>query len=121
MAPLFDQGLLVGYAKIARDLTEAKKLEEVIVSISRLSGLPANEIQRLFIGTWSSPVAIILKAIGFRLATVDAIYRSRLSDGEVIRDDLFQTKAEFIALRRPTAERIVRFYRARKATNSSNL
>lgn len=28
MAPLFDQGELVGYAKIARDLTEAKKLEE---------------------------------------------------------------------------------------------
>jgi uncharacterized protein (DUF2336 family) len=105
---------------VVYEFAKAKKLEEIIVSISRLSGLPANEIQRLFIGTWSSPVAIILKAIGFRLATVEAIYRSRLSDAEVIRDDLFQTKAEFIALRRPTAERIVRFYCARKATNSSN-
>jgi uncharacterized protein (DUF2336 family) len=105
---------------VVYEFAKAKKLEEVIVSISRLSGLPANEIQRLFIGAWSSPVAIILKAIGFRLATVEAIYRSRLSDAEVIRDDLFQTKAEFIALRRPTAERIVRFYCARKATNSSN-
>jgi PAS domain S-box-containing protein len=28
MAPLYDQGVLVGYGKIARDLTEAKKLEE---------------------------------------------------------------------------------------------
>lgn len=28
MAPLFDREVLVGYAKIARDLTEAKKLEE---------------------------------------------------------------------------------------------
>jgi PAS domain S-box-containing protein len=28
MAPLFDQTVLVGYAKIARDLTEAKKLDE---------------------------------------------------------------------------------------------
>jgi len=106
---------------VVYEFAKAKKLEEIIVSISRLSGLPANEIQRLFIGTWSSPVAVILKAIGFRLATVEAIYRSRLSDAEVIRDDLFQTKAEFIALRRPTAERIVRFYCARKATNSSNL
>jgi len=103
------------------EFAKAKKLEEIIVSISRLSGLSTNEIQRLFIGTWSSPVAVILKAIGFRLATVEAIYRSRLSDAEVIRDDLLQTKAEFIALRRPTAERIVRFYCARKATNSSNL
>jgi uncharacterized protein (DUF2336 family) len=106
---------------VVYEFAKAKKLEEIIVSISRLSGLPANEIQRLFIGTWSSPVAVILKAIGFRLATVEAIYRSRLSDAEVIRDDLFQTKAEFIALRRPTAERIVRFYCARKATNLSNL
>jgi uncharacterized protein (DUF2336 family) len=106
---------------VVYEFAKAKKLEEIIVSISRLSGLPANEIQRLLIGTWSSPVAVILKAIGFRLATVEAIYRSRLSDAEVIRDDLLQTKAEFIALRRPTAERIVRFYCARKATNSSNL
>jgi Uncharacterised protein conserved in bacteria (DUF2336) len=106
---------------VVYEFAKAKKLEEIIVSISRLSGLPANEIQRLFTGTWSSPVAVILKAIGFRLATVEAIYRSRLSDAEVIRDDLFQTKAEFIALRRPTAERIVRFYCARKATNLSNL
>ena len=106
---------------VVYEFAKEKKLEEIIVSISSLSGLPANEIQRLFIGTWSSPVAIILKAIGFRLATVEAIYRSRLSDAEVIRDDLFQTKAEFIALRRPTAERIVRFYCARKATNSSDL
>jgi len=106
---------------VVYEFAKEKKLEEIIVSISRLSGLPAIDIQRLFIGTWSSPVAVILKAIGFRLATVEAIYRSRLSDAEVIRDDLFQTKAEFIALRRPTAERIVRFYCARKATNSSNL
>jgi uncharacterized protein (DUF2336 family) len=106
---------------VVYEFAKAKKLEEIIVSISRLSGLPENEIQRLFTGTWSSPVAVILKAIGFRLATVEAIYRSRLSDAEVIRDDLFQTKAEFIALRRPTAERIVRFYCARKATNLSNL
>ena len=106
---------------VVYEFAKAKKLEEIIVSISRLSGLPADEIQKLFIGTWSSPVAVILKAIGFRLATVEAIYRSRLSDAEVIRDDLLQTKAEFIALRRPTAERIVRFYCARKATNSSNL
>src|SRR5689334_9056125 len=104
---------------VVNEFAKAKKLEEIIVSISRLSGLPAVEIQRLFMGTWSSPVAVILKAIGFRLATVEEIYRSRLSSGEVIRDDLFQTKAEFIALRRPTAERIVRFYCARKAANSS--
>jgi hypothetical protein len=103
------------------EFAKAKKLEEVIVSISKLSGLSAIEIERLFMNTWSSPVAVILKAIGFHLTTVDAIYRSRLSSGEVIRDDLVQVKAEFIALRRPTAERIMRFYCARKAAKLSDL
>jgi hypothetical protein len=101
------------------EFAKAKKLEEIIVSISRLSGLSATEVERLFLGTWTSPVAVILKAIGFRLTTVEAIYRSRLSHGEAIRDDLLQVKAEFIALRRPTAERIMRFYCARKAAKLS--
>jgi hypothetical protein len=104
---------------VVNEFAKAKKLEEIIVSISQLSGLSATEIERLFMGTWSSPVAVILKAIGFHLSTVDAIYRSRLSSGEVIHDDLTQVKAEFIALRRPTAERIMRFYCARKAATSS--
>jgi len=103
------------------EFAKAKKLEEVIVSVSKLSGLSAIEIERLFMGTWSSPVAVILKAIGFHLSTVEAIYRSRLSAGEVVRDDLIQAKAEFIALRRPTAERIMRFYCARKAAKLSDL
>lgn len=103
------------------EFAKAKKLEEIIVSISQLSGLPAEEIDRLFMGSWSSPVAVILKAIGFHLSTVDAIYRSRLSSGEDIRNDLSQTKAEFIVLRRPTAERIMRFYCARKAAKLSDL
>jgi hypothetical protein len=72
-------------------------------------------------GSWSSPVAVILKAIGFRLATVEAIYRSRLSTGDVVHDDLTVIKAEYIALRRPTAERIMRFYCARKAAKLSEL
>ena len=102
------------------EFTKARKLEEIIVAIAQLSGLSTTEIERLFMGTWSSPVAVILKAIGFHLATVEAIYRSRLANGEVARDDLIQIKAEFIALRRPTAERIMRFFCARKAVKISN-
>jgi uncharacterized protein DUF2336 len=100
------------------EFAKAQKLEEIIVSISQLSGLSATEIDRLLTRTWTSPVAVILKAIGFHLTTVDAIYRSRLSIGEALQSDLSQIKAEFIALRRPTAERIMRFYSARKAVKS---
>ena len=106
---------------VVNEFVKAKKLEEIIVAIAQLSGLSATEIERLFMGSWSSPVAVIFKAIGFRLATVDAIYRMRLSNGQVAHDDLTQIKAEFIALRRPTAERIMRFYSARKAAKLSEL
>lgn len=113
----------------SRELTEAlvnefaaaKKLGEIIVSISRLSGLSVYEIEPLFLGRWTSPVAIILKAIGFQLRTVDAIYRARLASHEGIDSDLIQTKAEFIAIRRPTAERIVRHFYAKRAITISQL
>lgn len=105
---------------VVNEFAKAKKLEEIIVSISLLSGLSATEIERLFMGTWLSPVAVILKAIGFHLTTVDAIYHSRLSSGEIIQNDLSQIKEEFIALRRHTAERIMRFYYARKTAKLSD-
>jgi Uncharacterised protein conserved in bacteria (DUF2336) len=106
---------------VVHEFAKEKKLAEVVVAIAQLSGLSVDEIERLFMGPWTSPVAVILKAIGFRLATVDAIYRSRLASGETVHDDLIQTKAEFIALRRPTAERILRFFNAKRAVKISNL
>jgi hypothetical protein len=106
---------------VVNEFAKEKKLAEVVVSIAQLSGLSVDEIERLFMGPWTSPVAVIFKAIGFRLATVDAIYRSRLASGETAQDDLIQTKAEFIALRRPTAERILRFFYAKRAVKISNL
>lgn len=101
---------------VVNEFAQAKKLEEIIVAIAQLAELSRNEIERLLLGTWSSPVAIIFKAIGFHLATLPAIYNARLPDGQTSQLDLIRTKAEFIALRRPTAERILRFYRIRKST-----
>jgi hypothetical protein len=105
---------------IVNEFAKEKRLPELMLSIAQLSGLSVYEIERLFSVRWTSPVAIILKAIGFHLRTIDAIYLSRLSDGEAIQNDLIQTKAEFIALRQPTAERILRFFYAKRAVNISN-
>jgi len=104
-----------------KEFAREKKLGAIIISIARLSGLSIDEIERLFVGTWTSPVAVILKAIGFHLQTVEEIYRSRLLNHEVVQNDLIQTKAEFIAVRRPTAERIVRYFYAKRAVKISNL
>ena len=102
-----------------QEYAKAKRLEETVVSLAQLSGLSTAEIERLFLSPWTSPVAIILKAIGFRLTTIDAIYRARLPEGGAIQGDLARTKAEFIAVSRPTAERIMRFYRTRRSAEFS--
>jgi Uncharacterised protein conserved in bacteria (DUF2336) len=104
---------------VVNEFAATKQLEEIFVAIAQLSGLSAIEIERLFMSAWSSPVAVIMKAIGFHLPTLHAIYCARLSDGEATQIDLIKTKAEFIALRRQTAERIMRFYCTRKSTELS--
>ena len=105
---------------VVHQFAKERKLEELMVSIAQLSGLSVYDVERLFMGTWTSPVAIILKAVGFHLRTADAIYHSRLSSGEAIGNDLIKIKAEFIAVRRPTAERILRFFCAKRAVAISN-
>ena len=104
-----------------KEFARENKIGEIIVAIAQLSNLSVDEIGSLLMGIWTSPVAVILKAIGFHLPTLEMIYRSRLSDGEPVRADLLRTKAEFIAIRRPTAERIVRYFYAKRAVNISNL
>ena len=104
-----------------KEFAGENRVGEIIVSIAYLSNLSVDEIGSLFMGTWTSPVAVILKAIGFHLPTLEMIYRARLSDGEQVRADLIRTKAEFIAIRRPTAERIVRYFYAKRAVKISNL
>jgi Uncharacterised protein conserved in bacteria (DUF2336) len=104
-----------------KEFAKQNKIGEIIVSIAQLSNLSVDEIERLLMNTWTSPVAVIFKAIGFHLSTLEIIYRSRLSDHEPVRNDLVQTKAEFIAIRRPTAERIVRHFYAKRAVEISNL
>jgi uncharacterized protein (DUF2336 family) len=99
------------------EFARIKKFDEIIVAVAQMSGIPITEIERLLTHTWSSPVAVILKALGFHLPTLQAIYLSRLAAGEAPKPDFIQTKAEFIALQRTTADRIMRFYRVRKTTD----
>jgi len=92
----------------------ARRLEEVIVSVARLSGLPITDTERLILGPWGSPVVVLFKAIGFRLTTFEAIHRARGTAAPNEGDELARVKAEFVALGRSTAERILRFYRTRR-------
>lgn len=97
-----------------RELADAKKIDDVIDSIAQLSGLTIREVESLIMNTWSGPIACLLKSIGFRLPTLNAIYCMRLSDGETPGEDLHEAKLEFHRISRSTAERIIRFYKVRQ-------
>ena len=110
--PLVKSGKLT--EEVVKEFAEAKKIDEVIDAIAQVANMPVREIESLIMDTWSGPVACVIKSIGFRLKTLDAIYCMRLPKGETPGNDLFETKKEFVNLSRSTAERIMRFYKARK-------
>ena len=97
-----------------KDFADVKEVDRVIDAIAYLSGLPIREIETLIMSTWSGPVACLLKALGFRLTTLNAIYCMRLPHGEAPGADLHETKMEFLRISRYTAERIIRFYKVRQ-------
>ena len=98
------------------EFAHKKELDAVVVAVAQLAKLSYPETERLLMGTWQSPVPIIFKAIGFHLGTLTAIYAARQQGGTATGPDLVRTKAEFIAISRQTAERILRFYQVRKST-----
>jgi hypothetical protein len=102
---------------VVADFATRRMLDEIVVAVAQLADLPFPETERLLMDTWLSPVAVVFKAIGFHLSSLTAIYHARLPNGESEGPDLVRTKAEFIALRRQTAERILRFYQLRKSTD----
>ena len=106
--------LLTPEARTKAEGDAQKKLDEIVVAVAQLAKLSFAETERLLMGVWPSPVAVIFKAIGFKLSTLAAVYDARLPSGKAAGPDLVRTKAEFIALSRPTAERILRFYQVRK-------
>ena len=110
--PLVKSGQLT--EAVVKEFADAKKVEEVIDAVAQLANLPTRDVEFLIMDTWSGPVACVLKSIGFHLETLNAIYCMRLSNGEAPSDDLFEAKREFIKISRSTAERVMRFYKARE-------
>lgn len=101
---------------VVNEFAQKKMLDEMVVAVSQLAKLSIPETERLLMGSWLSPVAVIFKAVGFHLSSLTTIYNARLKGGAAAGPDLVRTKAEFIALSRQTAERILRFYQVRKTT-----
>ena len=59
------------------DFAKSKKYEETVATLSALSGVPIESVDRLAGGERPDPVLILCKAVGFSWQTVRAIIVSR--------------------------------------------
>lgn len=110
--PLFKKGWL--NQSVVKGFAEAKRIEEVILAIARLAKMSTGSVERLIMRPWSSPVGALFKEINFNLATIDAIYCARSSNGGLLGDDLQAVKLEYMSLKRLAAEKIMRFYKTQQ-------
>lgn len=103
---------------LVADFANEQKFAEVAVALSRLCNIQIEEIENIFARKWESPVAIILKALGFHLPTLTAIHQCRPYANNRDESDFRKVKSEFISVRQATAQRILRFYQIQKRSSS---
>ena len=97
------------------DFAKSKKYEETVASLSALSGVPIDAVDRLTAGERPDPVLILCKAIGFQWPTVRAIVMARPGDKGVSNQALDIAYSHFERLSTSTAQRVVRFWQVRQA------
>ena len=113
--PIFKKGWLD--QSMVKGFAEAKRIEEVILAIARLAKMSAGSVERLIMRPWSIPVGALFKEINFSLATIDAIYCARPSNGGLLSSDLLEVKREYMSLTRLAAEKIMRLYKTQQLGN----
>src|SRR4051812_15554606 len=62
---------------VVNEFAQKKMLDEMVVAVAQLAKLSYAEVERLLMGTWLSPVAVVFKGIGFHLSSLITIYSAR--------------------------------------------
>lgn len=91
-----------------------RKYEETVATLSALSGVPIDVVDRLMAGDRPDPVLILSKAMGFGWPTVRAIVQVQPACAKISAKRLDDVAANFERLSTSTAERVVRFWRLRQ-------
>ena len=89
-------------------------LEETIATLSALCAVPIDVVDRLMGGDRADPVLILCKAVGFDWATVRAIIQVSAGGRRISPQALDNALANFERLSLATAQRVLRFWQARK-------
>ena len=101
------EGALLNFAR-------AFKYEESIASLSAMSGVKIETLDRLISGDRYDPILIAGKTIGLEWATVRALIMLRLGPNRTISPaDIESARVNFARLMPSTAERVVGFWKTR--------
>lgn len=101
------RGELVGFASVGREA-------ELIVSLSRLSGLTVETVESVWRAEPEDGLIIVCKALGLDWLTTREIIRASPERRALYRSDIPATK--FVQLSPHVAERVVRFWKVRQAS-----
>lgn len=90
--------------------------EEAVVALATLAKVPIEVADRVVSGERPDPVLILCKAAGLAWPTVKAIFMMRPDRKGTSSGDFDRAFANFSSLSEATAQRVVRFWQARKQT-----
>jgi uncharacterized protein (DUF2336 family) len=96
------------------EFAQSKKFEEAVATLSALSGVPIDVLDRLLGGDRPDPVLILCKAIGFGWPTARAIMTANPNNKTVTNQLLDAAYANFDRLSPTTAQRVVRFWQVKQ-------
>ena len=91
-------------------IATAGKLEETAAALAALGRVPIEVVERLIMGGRPDPIFILCRAMRFRWPTVRAILSLRFAPRTPALED---AQAQFERLSIATAERVLKFWRAR--------
>ena len=97
-----------------REFAKAGKYEETIASLSIISEVPVEVVDRLMGGERSDPAIILARAAGFAWETVRAIILARPGAKGTSTQAVDAARENFDRLTAPTAQRVVRFWQVRQ-------
>ncbi len=96
------------------ELAKAHNYEELIATISAMSGVRISTIETLMTGERHDPILIMGKSLGFEWATVRALILLRLGPNRVpSATDIEMARVNFERLVTATAQRVMNFWKAR--------
>ena len=101
------------------DFANSDRYEETVAALSLLCAVPIDVVDRLMGGDRPDPVLILCKSAGWEWQTVRAIILSRPGGRRTSTQGLDTAFANFERLSPATAQRVMRFWQAKPASNGT--